>query len=384
MKKEKRAPKGRGSVFERSNGRWAAVVELPPHPATGARRRRWVHAATKNAAIDLMREVERAESGLTHVGDTDTLVAPFLRRWLEDTVKPNMRPSTATSYESAVERHLIPALGKKRLRDVSPAAIQALYAAMREAGLSSRTIQKVHAVLHRALGSAVRLGLLGRNAAALGDDVPKYHAPEREPLTKHEAAELLRAARDDRFEALYVLALTTGARQGELFALRWADVDLETGVLTIRRALQDADRRGGLTSGATKTQASRRRFALPSIAIEALRRHRERQKADGNVGAGLIFTATNGKPVRRQNFLRRNFYPLLERAGLPKIHFHDLRHTAATLLASEGVPVVVVSALLGHADPTITLRTYQHAFEGGAGDAAQRLGRLFDGAAKPS
>ena len=230
----------------------------------------------------------------------------------------------------------------------------------------------------RALASAVASGLIPLNPAALDRDAPSYKAPERKPLTAAQSAQLLRAARGERFEALYVLALTTGARQGELLALRWSDVDLAGAMLSIRRALHDASGSGAIAIGPPKTNASRRRFAISSLAVDALARHREIERVAGRGReADLIFTSSNGEPIRRQNFVRRDFYPLLERADLPRIHFHDLRHSAASMLAAAGTPVVVVAALLGHADPAITLRTYQHAFEGAAGDASQRLGDLL-------
>ncbi len=356
------------------------AVPLPDDPRTGKRARHWIYGATQGEVALKMEDARNAAARRSYLGDDKERMGVYLERWLQETVRPNMRAATAASYESVVRNHLAPEIAALKLADVSPAAIQSLYGRLRKNGNGTRTIQKAHAVLHRALASAVRTGLIERNSAALEADVPKYRADEREPLTKQQATKLLRAARGDRFEALYVLALTTGARQGELFALRWSDVDLIEGKLTIRRSLHDSDGRGGLMSGATKTKASRRRFEIPKIAITALRAHRDRADKEGlSVGErDLIFSARNGEPIRRQNFLRRDFYPLLERAGLPRIHFHDLRHTAATQLAAAGVPVVQVAQLLGHVDPTITLRTYQHAFEGAAGDASKRLGAIFE------
>ncbi len=414
--KRRRAKKGRGSIIEYGD-RYAGIVELPHDPLTGKRRRKWIYGDTEKEVALAMDDARAADARKQRSGDNGERFASFLDRWLADTVRPNMRPSTVASYEGMVTRYVVPELGALRLREVTSPALQAFYGRLRDRGLGARTVQKAHAVLHRALASAERSGLLDHNPARLEADVPRYRAPEREPLTREQAKTLLQAARSDRLEALYVLALTTGAREGELFALRWSDVDLTSGMLSIRRSLQDAHGKGKLVAGPTKTKASRRRFELPAIAIAAPRAHRKRLEAEG-LGASerdLVFPAANGGPLRRQNFLRRDFYQLLDRIAkctrcshsadehrhrvkrsealaacnargrckkwtpdFPRIHFQDLRHTAATQLAAAGAPVVQFAQLLGHVDPTVALRTYQHAFESAAGDAANQLGGLSD------
>ncbi len=376
--KKKRKASGRGTVVKYRDGWAAAFVERIPDPRTGKRRRRYLYAKKKGEAESKLADALIRDAKKPVYGDDTERLGSYLMRWFEESVKPNASSATALTYESTLRAHVIPAIGNVKISALSSHTVQRLYARLRENDIGSRTVQKIHAVLHRAFASAVRAGLLDRNPASLGKDVPRYRAPEREPLTETQARALLEAARSDRFEALYVLALTTGARQGELFALRWRDLDVDKGELMIRRSLQDGAN-GAPIAGATKTRASRRRFALAPIALAALRAHRVRSRDDGlSSGDGdLIFAAENGEPIRRQNFLRRQFYPMLERAGLPKIHFHDLRHTAATIAAAKGTPVVAVAALLGHVDPTITLRTYQHAFEGAAGDASKRLGEAL-------
>lgn len=371
-----RGRKGFGSIYEQRPGLWAAAYELPRDPKKpNVRRRRTVYGASETEVKDKLKKLMRQDDPRSSTPRTS--VQRFLEAWLGDLrTDPELRTATVASYELAVTAHIVPEIGEYRLEQLTAAQVQRFYRDLRKKGLGDRTVHKVHAVLHRALASAVRQELLPRNPAALGKEAPKYRAPEREPLTKKQAQILLRAARGDRFEALYVLALTTGARQGELFALRWRDVNLAAGKLTIRGTLQDVDNKGKLERGPTKTNASRRSFALSSVAIAALKKHRDRMKREKfDVAEGaFVFQASNGEPLRRQNFYQRDFHPLLERAKLPRIHFHDLRHTAATQLASIGTPVVVVAALLGHVDPVVTLRTYQYAFEGAAGDAAQRLG----------
>jgi integrase len=220
-----------------------------------------------------------------------------------------------------------------------------------------------HAELHRALRAALRLGLVQRNVTELVD-APRMVRHDMDTFSPEEARRLLATARGDRFEALYVLALSTGMRQGELLALRWRDADLAAGTLRVTSTLQNI--RGTLVIADPKTASSRRQIALSPTAVEVLRRHRVLQADERTrLGAGwheldLVFPNTIGKPMDGIHLLQRNYLPLLEQAGLKRIRFHDLRHTAATLLLLSGIHPKVVSEMLGHADVTITLKLYSH------------------------
>lgn len=196
---------------------------------------------------------------------------------------------------------------------------------------------------------------------------PKRVRTDFEPLTGEQAKTFLKAAVGDRYEALYVLALTTGMRQGELLGLRWEDIDLDRGVLRIRRALMTGY--GKQTYEAPKTAKGRRAVALTPTAVAALRRHRNGCQDDGPVFRNRV-----GGPVHPKNLVDRSFRPLLKRAGLPQIRFHDLRHTVATLLLGKGIHPKIVQEMLGHANISITLDTYSHVLpnmQAGAVDAMQ-------------
>ena len=187
---------------------------------------------------------------------------------------------------------------------------------------------------------------------------------EIHPLTPEQVKTLLEAARGDRLEALYVLAVHTGLRQGELLGLRWEDVDLDEGTLHVRRTLTSA--KGGPVLSAPKTKGSKRSVKLSESAIDALRSHLQRQLEEiDRVGSlwrenGLIFASETGEPLDRRSVTNHRFKPLLKRAGLPQIRFHDLRHTCATLLLGRNVNPKIVSEMLGHANIAITLDTYSH------------------------
>jgi len=221
----------------------------------------------------------------------------------------------------------------------------------------------MHVVLHKALDQAVSDGLIPRNAAK-GVKVPQAKRKEIRPLTPEQSKALLEAARGDRLEALYVLAHNTGLRQGELLALKWEDVELEDAVLRVRRTLT---RTGGKVDvGPPKTNKSRRSIGLTTSAVEALRDHLVRQLEEmEEMGSlyhpgGLVFANESGGIINPSNLRNRSFTRLLERAGLPKIRFHDLRHTCATLLLTKNVNPKIVSEMLGHSSISITLDTYSH------------------------
>ncbi len=193
-------------------------------------------------------------------------------------------------------------------------------------------------------------------------------------LASGQVVQLLETARGDRLEALYVLAVTTGLRQGELLGLQWEDVDLAGAALHVRHTLHELN--GRLWIGEPKTRRARRQVDLPSIAVVALQDHRERMLIEGH-SDGLVFCDTQGGPLRKSNLLRRSFLPLLKRAGLPTIRFHDLRHTAATLLLAQGVHPKIVQERLGHSQISLTLDTYSHVLPGMGREAASKLDALL-------
>ncbi|HEV2092472.1 MAG TPA: site-specific integrase, partial [Rubrobacter sp.] len=251
-----------------------------------------------------------------------------------------------------------------KVKDLTPAHVRGLYKEKLQT-LSPRSVRYVHVTLHKALKQAVLDGLLPRNVTEAVKP-PQINREEMNPLTPDQAKTLLEAAHaeSERLEALYVLAVTTGLRQGELLGLKWDDVDLEAGMLQVRRTLTTA--KGGPVLSAPKTRGSRRSVKLSQTASDALGSHLERQLAEiDRVGSlwqenGLIFASEVGDPLDRRYVTTHRFKPLLKRAGLPQVRFHDLRHTCATLLLSKNVNPKVVSEMLGHASIAITLDTYSH------------------------
>jgi len=266
-------------------------------------------------------------------------------------------------------------LGSVKLKALSPTHVRGLYKE-KLSSLSPRTVRYIHVTLHKALKQAVSDGLIPRNATEAVKP-PQVRREEIRPLTPEQVKMLLDAASGDRLEALYVLAVHTGLRQGELLGLKWDDIDLQARTLQVRRALITA--RGGPRLATPKTKGSRRRVSLTGVAAEALKGHLERQLAEiDRAGSlwqenGLVFASETGAPLDRRYLTSRRFKPLLKRAGLPHFRFHDLRHTCATLLLTQNVNPKVVSEMLGHSSIAITLDTYSHVLPNMQDSAARAL-----------
>jgi integrase len=364
MGKAKSRANGDGDVFPRKNKAGKITSYRGAYVGPDGKRR-YVSGKTKEEARKALRQARGdAERGL--VFDADNLkLGEYLDRWLSDSVSDTVKATTFERYEQITRLHLKPALGRVKLKALTPAHVRGLYREKLEAGLSARTVRYIHTTLHKALKQAVMDGLIPRNAT----ESVKPPQPSREemcPLTPEQAKLLLKVAHEtgDRLEAVYVLAIHTGLRQGELLGLKWDDVDLEDGSLQVRRTLTTT--KNGPLFTSPKTTCSRRSVKLTSHAIEAVRHHLERQLGEiDRVGSlwsenGLIFASEMGESLNRHNLTRRSFKPLLKRAGLPQIRFHDLRHTCATLLLTRNVNPKIVSEMLGHSSIAITLDTYSH------------------------
>jgi integrase len=328
-------------------------------------------------ADKLARALSDRTQGLTFEAGSLKL-GEYLDGWLSD-VRETVRQRSWERYEQIVRVHIKPALGRVKIKALSPTHVRGLYREKLDAGLSRRTVQYIHTTLHKALKDAVSDGLIPRNVAE-GIRPPRPKKKEITPLDPEQARAFLAAAHEDRFEALYVLAIHCGLREGELLGLKWDDVDLETGMLRVRRTLSET--RTGYIFEPPKNGKGRS-IKLTQAASEALRSHLERQleeidsSGDDYQDQGLIFPSRKGTPMNARNLTARSFKPFLKRAGLPDIRLHDLRHTCATLMLCEGVHIKLVQELLGHATIAITLDTYSHLLPGMGDEAAGAMERIF-------
>lgn len=362
---------GEGSISRRKNGGWTAQFTV--HTAEGRKRKTIYGKTRKEVADKLAKALADREGGLVFAAEGLKL-GEYLRRWLEDSVKDTVRNTTYERYEQISRTHIVPTLGGIKLKALTPAHVRGLYKEKLQ-NLSPRSVQYIHVTLHKALKQAVMDGLIARNATEAVKP-PQVRREEICPLTPEQVKMLLDAASGDRLEALYVLAVHTGLRQGELLGLKWDDIDLEEGALQVRRALTTA--KGGPRLATPKTKGSRRRVSLTGAAVDALKAHLGRQLEEiDRAGSlwrenGLVFASETGEPLDRRNVTTYLFKPLLKRAGLPKVRFHDLRHTCATLLLTKNVNPKVME-MLGHSSISITLDTYSHVLPNMQDSAARAL-----------
>jgi integrase len=332
------------------------------------------HDEARRKLNAVLREVDLGR----RVPDERLTVDRYLHDWLA-TTRSSLRPSTVRSYEGHIRLYLVPFLGSIPLARLGARQVEAMFAQLQVHGLSPSTIQRVRATLRVALGRAVKHGLVVQNAAQLAS-APRTERRIVEPMPPDQARRLLEALRGHRWEALYVVALATGLRRGELLGLRWKDVDLDSGQITVRHALQRVD--GKLTLVEPKTERSRRTVPLPASVGGVLRRHRTTQNEHRLLlggtwqDLGFVFTTGHGTPLGGSN-VTRAFQGLLDKAELPRVRFHDLRHACASFMLAQGAPMRVVMEQLGHSQIGLTMNTYTHVMDDALRAAAERMDTLF-------
>ncbi len=386
-KNRRRAP-GEGLVRQRADGRWEARIDLGW--INGKRVRRPYYGRTQAEVLEKLTKARASlKLGFPVAVDRQT-VGAYLLRWLEDSAAPRIKPRTHERFAELIRLHINPLLGHIRLEKLSPAHVQHLITTKRQEGLSAQTVVSIRNVLRNALNQALRWGTIARNVATLVD-APRIERPAVRVLSVDEARKFIEAAQSERFEALYCVALALGLRKGEICGLSWKNIDLDAARLTVVNSLQrirNADagpgiRKTRLEIVETKTQRSQRTLLLPQYAVRALRSHRLRQMEarlaagpDWPGGVDLVFTNQIGAPVEPVS-LHRAYKRLLKKAGLPDIKFHALRHSAASLMLAQGVPLKTIQEILGHSSIAVTSGFYAHLGEELKREAADAMDRVL-------
>lgn len=346
----------------------------------GGRRRAVYYGDSQD---EVRRKINRAVRALdtgTFVQSRGRRLGPFLDQWLQEVVKPSVRPWTYVGYEVNVRLHIKPHLGSARLEDLTPMDVQRWMNRLTAEGLSAKSVRLIRATLRAALNQALRWQMVQRNAATLVEP-PRGPRAEIRPLDPAEARSFLAVLKGDRLEALYAVALSLGLRQGEALGLSWQDIDLKRGQVRVVHQLQRVDHQLRLVD--LKTDLSRRTLVLPASMQARLRDHRQRQAGErATLGpnwheSDLVFTKPDGRPLEGST-VTRHFHQLLDRAELPQRRFHDLRHSCATLLLVQGVSPRVVMEVLGHSEIGMTMNTYSHVLPELRREAADRMDQILE------
>lgn len=371
----------RGHIIKRYNNSYTIVLNLGKDPATGKRKQQWVSVkgTKKDAEKRLAELLHQIDTG-TFMKPSKTTVAEYLRRWLEDYVRPNLSPRGFERYESIVRVHLIPSLGSIPLIQLRPEHIQRHYATRFSDGLSARSVKYHHVVLHKALQTAIKWGLVSRNVTD-GVDVPRPKLTDVQTWNENEVAHFLEFSKDSPYYPLFYAALFTGMRRSELLALRWCDVDFIYSQISVNRSLHHL-RDGRYVFSQPKSVKSRRTISLPPSAVLLLEEHKEKREIERAIlgiplqDEDLVFSTLEGKPLR-PNTVSRAWNILATRCGLKVIRLHDARHTHASLMLRQGIHPKIVQERLGHSSIQITLDIYSHVMPGIQEAAAARFDEIF-------
>lgn len=356
---------GEGTLYHRKDGRWSAIITVE-----GGKRKTFYGKTRKEVQEQLKKALFEQQKGML-VTAPQQKVEHFLRHWLEETHKPSVRLRTYERYEEILRLHLIPGIGHHQLQKLSPQHLQTFYKKKLEEGLSPTTVVNFHNLLHKALETAVRWNLVSRNVCTLVTPPRRGHY-EIQPLSIEQVQQLQAAAHDHRLEALFLLALGTGMRRGEIMGLKWQDIDFTVGTLQVRRVLTRVPTKSRDAQGLTymetepKTDRGRRCLFLPPFVLESLKRHRVRQ-LEAKLKAGdawqdhdYVFCTSVGTHLNPSKDILDQFKRLLQKAGLPDVRFHDLRHSVATALLCLETNPKIVQEVLGHSAISVTMDIYSH------------------------
>ena len=358
MKTKRRRGHGEGSVYLRSDGRWAGVVTL----ADG--RRKFVYARSQGEVIAKKKRLENARDRGLPISSTHRF-KDFANEWLAFK-KSSVRPRTHDRYEQLIRIYLTPIFGRRQLQDIVPTDMTTLYAGLMRTGLSASTVRHVHVAARTMMQDAMRWGYVHRNVVALAKP-PKVAQTEMNILTATEVQDLLRFSDKAPLRSLWRLAIGTALRAGELLALRWPDLDLDRKEFTVNHTLRDL-KKGTWELTPPKSTKSHRKIGLTDSLVEELRSHGARQSAHIlSLGGAyedhrFVFAREDGRPIVVSSLKRRHLEPILQQAGLPvETRVHDLRHTSISHALASGTPIADVSMWAGHANVSITLSLYAHA-----------------------
>lgn len=351
-----------GGITKRQDGRWQGTVTVGRND-DGSQRRQYVYGKTRSEVAEKINEILHNISAGTYVDKNKTpTVSEWLSTWLNKYKKNSVKENTYDQYESVIRVHLIPEFGDIKLVDLKENQLQTFYNRLFANGTSARTIQIINVVFSSALKKAIKNRLIMYNVCE-AVEMPKLTKKERRVLTKEEQKQLLKELKKDDQGAMYIFALFTGMRRGEVLALTWDDVNLEDATIRVNKTLNrvktyvNSGDKTKLIVGEPKTKTSNRIIPIVDILIPLLKEQRERTHLNNELN--LVFPSDVGSYIEPGNY-NRKFYKIIKRAGLPKANPHSLRHSFATRALEAGVDIKTTQELLGHSSISITADLYTH------------------------
>jgi Site-specific recombinase XerD len=395
---------GEGSIFKRNDGKWCGVV-TNGRDKEGRLNRQYVYGKSRQEVADKILKMQHEIKTGTYIEPTKVKVGEWLDLWLQEYMKPSLRPTTFGSYEHIIRTHIKPELGDIILKDLRPEHLQKLYnEKFRKGrvdgtgGLSAKYVRYIHNLVHESLDQAIKNQLIARNVSE-ATTLPRQEKKEIRVLSVEEQRRFTEVLENDPWGSAIKLDLASGLRLGELLALKWKDIDFEEGVIRVRSSLARVkvfeNENNPVPSSNTKrkettlifqepkTKSGKRNIPIPDNILKELKEHLERQENEKNfmgeayVDYGLVFCTQYGTPIEPRNMMRR-FYQLVSDAGLQKANFHALRHTYATRALEAGIHPKVVQEILGHSNISMTLDIYSHVMPELKKEAAGKLNHLFD------
>ena len=365
---------GEGTIDQMPDGRWRARVSLGVD-ADGKRKRKAIYGKSKQEVQKKLRKAHNANDLGRLPTANKTTVAEYLEFWIENISKA--ATSTKDRYQQDIRTKINPLIGKVRLQQLTGLHVDSVISTAAKDEYSAASQQKIFAVLSKSLNDAVKRDLIGFNPCSKSDK-PRLGKTKHTVWTADQSQAFLKHVAGHRWFALFTLAMFTGMRQGESLALYWSDIDWTKNEIGISRTL--TDNKGKATIGEVpKTDAGNRSIIVPPYVMEALDKHRAKMMMDGHPTAGdnLVFVNHAGKIINRNNLVSRTFKPLCEKAKVPVLVWHEMRHTTATLLLESGIPINNVSELLGHASSVVTSKIYAHATRTGMAKVTAATASLF-------
>jgi len=368
--------RGEGSIQQRPDGTWRATISLGVGP-DGKRKRKDLYGKTKTEVQKKLRKEQSAHDTGTLIVPQKTTLTQYLTFWFDNVTK--VKASTKARYQQLADLHIIPAVGDVALHKLAATHIDLVLSSAAKYGLGTTTQRNVFAVLRKSLNDAVKRDLIAVNPTTKVE-APSPPKMQHKIWTSTEAQKFLDHTKEHRRFPLFLLSLYTGMRQGEALSLQWGDIDWTRNKITIQRSLTDVKGRA-VVGDTAKTAAGIRTIDIPPVVMEALDRHRAKMMIDSypTLPTSLVFVNNNGGVIDRNGLVKWTFKPLCKKAGVPVITWHQMRHSAATMLLESGIPITNVSRQLGHASPVITALVYSHVTDNGM----QRVAKAMEALLKP-